>query len=217
MLVTLTLFELKKKFFNRHDCLMHLSFILINMVVVPFTINPELTLLRQLFLPIMITTAVLGMILVTSNSFDEDGQDGTLDQLITFGVARYMIYLSKVISSTLEFMAIITIALPFALAIYGLDYNNIIEIWFSLMVTLPILTAVSVFSSLLTLNTRKNNSLSIILVMPLVISILILLSFSLNIAVNYNHFSDAIPYIQIIIGISLISIVLLTLLSHQLS
>lgn len=209
-LITLSLFELKRFFFNNYKWFSNAMFLVISMCIFPFTVSPNYTNLSMLFLPVVITSLLLGVILITNNIFDEDIVDGVFDQLLTFKVSIRQIYLSKIIASSAEFLIITLIALPVSAALYNISFSLIMKIWFVVALSTPILASISIFGALLTINLNKNAAISILLVSPLLISVLILIGLSASQILKFSNLSDSFYYIEINIGLSMLFIPLLS-------
>ena len=74
-LLKLSAFELKKTLLHSNDWLANCIFLLVNIAIFPFTISPDPTILSQLFLSVIMTSMLLGIVLITSHIFDEDIND----------------------------------------------------------------------------------------------------------------------------------------------
>jgi heme exporter protein B len=214
MLTKLVLFEFKKT--SLTNFISNFVFLLINMIIIPFTISPDPELLNQFFLSGLITSLLLGIVLITNQMFDEDKSDGSLDQYLVFGVPMYIIFLAKVIFSTCEFIFIITLIIPCAILFYAKSLNISLDIWLALFFSIPLLTSISIFGALLTSNLKKNSTLSILLVFPLLIGVLIILSLAINNILILKSFSAAIIYVEINLGLTLLLLPILSLLSNYL-
>ncbi len=209
-LITLLLFELKKIFCNHYKWFSNAMFLMVNMTIFPFTITPNLANLSALFLPVIITSVLLGVILTTNNIFDEDVADGTFDQLLTFNISLKQIFLSKIIASSIEFCLITFISLSISSVFYNIAFTLIIKIWFIISTSIPILTSISIFGALLTINLSKNAALSVLLICPLLISVLILIGLSASKVLESKNLHDSVDYIEINIGVSMLFIPILS-------
>jgi heme exporter protein B len=211
-LLALVKYELKKNFLYNRNWMNNLLFLLLNMAIVPLTISPDIELLHQLFLPTAMTSMLLGVVLISNNIFDEDIIDGTFDQYQAFGLPMFVIYLSKVIITILEFIVIISIALICASLFYIIDFYLMLKIWSVILFSAPLLVSISIFGALLTINLNNNTAVVILLVFPLLISVLIILSLALNAVLTTDSFLAASSYIEINFGITILSIPILCIL-----
>ena len=158
------------------------------------------------------TTILLGVVLISNNIFDEDIIDGTFDQYQAFGLPMFVIYLSKVITTILEFIVIISIAFICASLFYIINFSLMFKIWSIILLSVPLLVSVSIFGALLTINLNNNTAVAILLVFPLLISALIILSLALNTVLLTESFFAASAYIEINFGITILSIPILCIL-----
>lgn len=212
-LVKLCSFELKRKFFNSIDWISNGLFLLVNITIFPFTVNPNTEILNHLFLSVIITSILLGIVLTTIHVFDEDVKDGSLNQYILFGASIPIIYLSKVIVASIEFALIITLILPFSTILYSIEFGVIFKIWLTILLSIPLISSISIFGSMLTLEVSKNTAISILLIFPLLISSLIGLSLATENILHPTNISNRISYIEINLGFTMIMIPILSWLS----
>ena len=208
-LITLTLFELKKNKF-----LSNLFFLLINMVIIPFTIEPSVESLPNFFLSSIMSSILLASVLITHNIFDEDFADGSLNQYQVFGIPMHIIYLSKIIAVTLEFTIIICISFPIASLFYEIPIQPVLKLLLATITAIPLLMSISVFGALLTSNIEKNSVISILLIFPLMLSCLILLSLAGSQILNSNEFVSALPFIEINLGLTMLLLPALCLMTR---
>lgn len=209
---TLVLFELKKNLFYSRNWLYNLFFLLINISIVPFTINPNVESLNLIFLSVIMTSMLLAVVLLTNHIFDEDLADGSLDQYQMFGLPMFAIYLSKVITVSCEFSLIIIIIFPCMALLYAIPFITMFKILLTTLCYVPLLTSISSFGSLLTANIKKNSAIAILLIFPLLISVLIILSLAVGKIIATGYFSTALPFIEMNLGITIILLPILCVL-----
>lgn len=216
-LIHLSIFELKKNLIKSKSWLSNAMFLLVNISIFPFTMNLDSTnVLDQFFLSVIMTSMLLGIVLITSHIFDEDAKDGSLDQYLVFGVPFYVVFLSKMIMASIEFILIMTIILPIAALFYSIDFNIIWKIWLAIVLSIPLLSSISVFGAMLTINLHKNSAVAILLTFPLLVSTLIILSLSAGRIITTSNFIEALPYLEMNIGLTLLLIPPLCWLSKYL-
>lgn len=216
-LLTLTLCELNKTLIHSKTWVDNSVFLLLNMLIFLFTkkFGPDV-MSQSFFLSISISSILLGVVLISGHIFDDDINDGSLNQYITFGVAPYIIYLSKVIAAFIELGVITALSLPIAGLFFSIDFILIWYIWVVVVLSAPILVSVSVFGSMLIAHLHKNSIINIVLIFPLLISALIIINFALVSINEQNSFLSALPYLEINIGLSLVIVPLLCWLSKYL-
>lgn len=202
-LIDLTLFELKKNLFHSKAWLSNAMFLLVNMSIFPFTMNLDSSdILNQFFLSVIMTSMLLGIVLITSHIFDEDAHDGSLDQYATFGVKFYIVFLSKVIMAAIEFILIVSISLPLSALFYSVPFYIIWKIWLAIFLSTPLLSSISVFGAMLTINLHKNSTIAILITFPLLISALIILSLAAGKIIETANFMEALHYLEMNLGLT---------------
>ncbi len=187
-------------------------FLLINMAIIPFTITPSIDVLHQFFLSSVMTSMLLGIVLISNNIFDEDAMDGSLDQYQVFGVPIYIIYLSKVVSLSFEFILIISAAFACAAIFYTIEPALMIKIWLVSVLAVPLLMSISIFGAMLTINLKKTAAIAIFLVFPLLISALIMLSLAINKILITGDIIAARAYVEISFGVTILLVPVLSIL-----
>ena len=215
-LLRLSSFELKRNLIHNKTWLSNSLFLFINMIVFPFTISTNQDSYSVYFLSSVITSTLLAIVLITNNVFDEDVKDGSLNQYIVFGVPFYVIYLSKVIAAIVEFALIICIVLPIMAIFYKVEFELIYQIIILVLLSIPLLSSVSIFGAMLTMNISRSSATAILLIFPLLISALIVLSLATTEIMNGSEFIIAFSYIKINIGLTLLLVPPLAWLSKYL-
>ena len=206
-LIKLSVFELKKNLFHSKAWISSAMFLLVNMSIFPFTMSHNYTdNLDQFFLSVIMTSILLGIVLITNHIFDEDAKDGSLDQYLVFGVAFRTIFLSKVISVSIEFILIISLILPIAGLFYAISFSLIWKICIAIILSVPLLSAISVFGAILTINLHKNSTITILIIFPLLISALIILSLATGKIIETSNFIASLPYLEMNLGLTLLLI-----------
>lgn len=208
---SVVLLELKRNLIYSKTWLSNVIFLITNISIFPFV-----SYVNDFFLGALISSIILAAVLITSNIFDEDMNDGSIEQYIVSGLSFYQIYLSKVIISCVEFILVIGLALPLAGVFYSIDFSYLYRILGAIVMFVPTLVAISVFGAMLTINLRKNSVVAILLAFPLLISVLILLSLATNAIIETADFSEALVYIELNIGILFLLFPLMAWLSKYL-
>lgn len=214
-LLALSIFEIKRKLINEKAWLSSSLLILISISIFPLTLNPIEETLKSLFISVITTSMLLGIVLITLDIFSEDLKDGMIDQYIIFGARMPIIFLSKVIASSIEFILTISIIFPVAAILYSIPLSSIFKIWIIHICSIPLLSSITIFGSLLTMNLNKNTSISILVTFPLLISTLILLSLSSR-EILAGDISSGLLFLETFIGINFITLPIFCLLSSLL-
>lgn len=215
-LLVMTKFEIKNNLFRSNNWIMALAFMFINMLIIPFTISTDVSEMRGLYLPTIMSSLLLGLVLLTNQYFDEDVTDGTIAQLQASGVSLEIIFLAKSFAICLVLNLILLTLFTISSLIYGISFLTVLSLWVVSLFFTPILTSLSVFGSMLTFSLKKNNLLSIILVFPLFISVLIIYSMGVEQIVSGQNFSGAFSFIGMSFGITVILVPMMCFLVKHL-
>ncbi len=214
--LTLLKFEIKNNLQSKSKIIFNASFLLINLVLFPFILDPNLVTLKSLFLPVLLINLSLAGVIITQNVFYEDAHDGTLDLLSSYGIKIEQVFLAKLISYSLEFFILVSVVLPFAGVFYDIAIDNIFKLWLCVVPSIPAMIGISVFTSLLTLNLKNAYTLAIILTFPLLVTILIFLSLACSFIFNFGLNDNSFSFVQINFGLSFLFIPLQYLLAKLL-
>ncbi len=210
-LIKLIKFELISKIFFKREWIYNSIFFLIFMVIFSFTHQFEEELKKQIYIAILISSMVLTVVLSTHHIFNEDNNLGMIDQLISCGVKFYQIYLCKIIVTSIEFILTLSFVIFISGIFYEIDFYTLYKLWIIITSSIPILCSISVFGSLLTINSNTS-TISFIIIFPLFISSIIIMSLAAEVILNNEKFDSALNYIGIEAGLSLIIIPTLVLI-----
>jgi len=97
-----------------------------------------------------------------------------------------------------------------------IEFSLIFKIWIAIIFAIPLLMSVSVFGAMLTINLKKNAAIAILLTFPLLISVLIMISLAVNQILITGILMTASAYIEINLGITILSIPILCMLTKYL-
>lgn len=178
-------------------------FNIINMSIFPFIIELKFIKNNDLFSAMIILTLLFSSNISSGNIFDEDYNDGNLDQFILAGIKGDIIIISKIIS----YWIINSIPTIMIIPIFGLLYSStinhiiaIIIVSFFLTLVLSILVC---FVSLLTIKVKDNQLLKNLIIFPLSISTIIFANTSIA-DITIGSISEALRHMSIMIGIIMI-------------
>ncbi|MEK6733791.1 MAG: heme exporter protein CcmB [Pseudomonadota bacterium] len=212
-LLSLSLYEIKRSLCYNMNWISAAIFLIINISLFPFTIDPRPELLHQLFLSVVITSILLGIVIMTNHIFEEDVSDGSLNQYIVFGIPMYQIFLAKLLAAVIEFSLVLSMVIPTASIFYYFTLSKSLKILLVIILSTPLFASISIFGSMIAVNLRKNIAFSLLLIFPLLISSLIIISLAAEKIILTDNFEEGFLYIQINIGMSLIIIPVICLIS----
>ena len=119
-------------------------------------------------------------ILLSSNSFQKDFNDGTFEQLILSGHIFELIILAKIIANWLCNSLPLIVILPISTILLKLDPNLIWHLFLTAIIATLIINFLLSFGYALTLSSSQTNALLTVLILPLALPILIFANSSLG-------------------------------------
>lgn len=153
--------------------LLPILFFLIVAILFPFAIGPDSRLLARVAGGAMWVAALLAALLPVDTLFETDRADGTLDQLMSRGVAPEMIAAARLASHWLGFGPPLLVAAPIGALLLGLPADRLAPLLIGLLVGTPALAALGIVAAALTAGLRGAGALTGLLILPLAVPVLI--------------------------------------------
>lgn len=153
--------------------LLPILFFLIVAILFPFAIGPDSRLLARVAGGAMWVAALLAALLPVDTLFETDRADGTLDQLLSRGVAPEMIAAARLASHWLGFGPPLLVAAPIGALLLGLPADRLAPLLIGLLVGTPALAALGIVAAALTAGLRGAGALTGLLILPLAVPVLI--------------------------------------------
>lgn len=150
-----------------------LAFFLIVVVLVPFSVGPQSTLLSTIAPGILWLGALLACLLSLDRIFALDYEDGSLDLLATSPLPLEGIVSVKAVAHWLTSALPLVIASPLLALMLNLPAQGYFWIILSLAVGTPALSVIGTFGAALTVGLKRGGLLLSILVLPLYVPTLI--------------------------------------------
>lgn len=148
-------------------------FFLIVVVLIPFAIGPELTLLARLGPAILWLGALLASLLTLDRLFAVDHEDGSLDLILMSDTPLELAVAAKAAAHWLTTGLPLVIATPLLSLFMNLDAKASAAVMLTLLAGTPALTFIGLIGAALTVALRRGGLLLAILVLPLTIPVLI--------------------------------------------
>ena len=189
---------------RRADVLASLFFFVIVVSLFPLGIGPEAQLLRTIAPGVVWVAALLASMLSLGRIFENDYQDGTLEQLLLTPQPLYLVVLGKVLAQWLVAEIPLVIIAPVLGLQFGLSQNTLAVITVSLLLGTPCLSLIGSIGAALTLGLRAANVLMALLVLPLYIPVLIFGAGAVEASVNG---ASAEPYLLLLAATLVLSLV----------
>ena len=149
---------------------------------------------------------MLTIIFSVEKLFENDYEDGMLDQIYISGIPLETIFLSKSLSIWIITCLPIIILSPLLLLLFNFQTEKLLNIFVSLLIGTPILCMVGSVTSALVLGFNKGSSIISLITLPLYIPVLIFGIEASNSEIIFNQISQEfkilIGYLLIVIAIS---------------
>jgi heme exporter protein B len=158
---------------RRTDVLSTLFFFVIVVSLFPLGIGPETQLLRLIAPGVVWVAALLASMLSLGRLFQNDYQDGTLEQMLLTPQPLYLVVLGKVLAQWLVSELPLVIIAPLIGVQFDLAPDTLWILFVSLLVGTPVLSLIGSIGAALTLGLRGGGVLIALLILPLYIPILI--------------------------------------------
>ena len=139
----------------------------------PFAVGPDARLLTRIASGVLWVAALLAALLPVETLVAADRTDGTLDQLVTRGIALETVAAARLVSHWLGFALPLLAALPIAGVLLGIDGAVLARTALGLLLGTPGLAALALIAASLTAGLRGGGALAGLIVLPLALPILI--------------------------------------------
>ncbi|MEP6819976.1 MAG: heme exporter protein CcmB [bacterium] len=158
---------------RRADVLSTLFFFIIVVSLFPLGIGPETQLLRSIAPGVVWVAALLASMLSLGRVFQNDYQDGTLEQMLLTPQPLYLVVLGKVFAQWLVSEVPLVLIAPLIGVQFDLASDTLKILFISLLIGTPILSLIGSIGAALTLGLRGGGVLISLLILPLYIPVLI--------------------------------------------
>ena len=148
-------------------------FFLIVVVLMPFAIGPELTLLARLGPAILWLGALLASLLTLDRMFAIDHEDGSLDLILMSDTPLELAIAAKAAAHWLTTGLPLVIATPLLGLFMNLDAKTSTAVMLTLLAGTPALTFIGLIGAALSVALRRGGLLLAVLVLPLTVPVLI--------------------------------------------
>jgi heme exporter protein B len=148
-------------------------FFLTVVVLMPFALGPDITLLRKLGPAILWLGAMLASLLTLDRLFAADMEDGSLDLLAMSGTPLELVCAVKAAAHWVAAGLPLVIATPVLALLLNLDGTATVAVALTLLIGTPALTLTGMIGAALAVSLRRGGLLLAVLVLPLSIPVLI--------------------------------------------
>lgn len=182
---------------------MVLSFFVMAVSLFPFGVGPQPGILERIAPGILLVVAMLATLISLDRLFQNDYEDGTLEQLSLSPLGLTGVVVAKCLAHSLSTLLPLVVTAPIA----GLMLNLPVAAWGVLVITLlmaaPALSMIGAIGASLTVALRRGGVLLSLLVLPLYIPTLIFAAGAVDAAVSGF---DVLPHLALLGAVSLVAL-----------
>ena len=149
------------------------TFLFIAVTLLPFGLGPELKLLRSLAPGLLWVVLVMSVLVSLDRLFQEDYEDGTLDQLIALGPPFELVILAKLIGHYLAVIVPLLLGVPVAGLLLNIAPQDLPGLMLALLAGTPALVLLGGIGASLAVSVRRGGLLTVLLTLPFYIPVLI--------------------------------------------
>ncbi len=149
-----------------------LFFVLVS-ALFPFAVGPDARLLARIAPGVVWVAALLASLLPVETLVEPDRADGTLDQIVTRGIALEVWTAARLAAHWLGFAVPLLVALPVAGVLLGTPFAVLGELALGLLLGTPALAALALLAASLTAGLRGGGALAGLIALPLALPVLI--------------------------------------------
>lgn len=165
--------ELRLYFRQSRDIANATLFFLLVAIIFPFGVGSDVEILREIGVGVIWVSAVFSSMFGINSIFQEDYDDGTLNQYLTLPFALEIITLAKITANWVAYSLPIVFLAPFIAMMFGIDFADGISISLSLLFATPIFVMIGAVAAAISLGAKKKRIMLSLLVMPLYVPVLI--------------------------------------------
>lgn len=148
-------------------------FFVIAATLFPLGVGPELTLLERIAPGVLWVCALLATMLSLGRLFQEDFDDGSLEQIMLGALPLELVVLAKTAAHWLTTGVPLIIASPVIAVLLNMSTKGLVVLIVSLLLGTPILSLIGSVGAALTVGLRRGGVLISLLVLPLYVPVLI--------------------------------------------
>ena len=198
--------DIKISLRKKNESIISILFFIFSVLILPIIFQGDQNILKKFLIGIIWFLTLLTIIFSVEKLFENDYEDGMLDQIYISGIPMETIFLSKSLSIWIITCLPIIILSPLLLLLFNLEVDKLINIFASLLIGTPILCMIGAVTSALVLGFNKGSSVISLITLPLYIPVLIFGIEASNSEIILNgigqEFKILIGYLLFVIAIS---------------
>jgi heme exporter protein B len=198
--------DIKISLRKKNESIISILFFLFSILILPFIFQGDKDILKRFLIGIIWFLTLLTIIFSVEKLFENDYEDGILDQIYISGIPLEIIFLSKSLSIWIITCLPIIILSPLLLLLFNIQTEKLANIFMSLLIGTPILCMIGAVTSALVLGFNKGSSIISLITLPLYIPVLIFGIEATNSEIIFNQigqeFKILIGYLLIVVAVS---------------
>ena len=202
----LIIMDIKISLRKKNESIISILFFLFSILILPFIFQGDQDILKRFLIGIIWFLTLLTIIFSVEKLFENDYEDGILDQIYISGIPLETIFLSKSLSILIITCLPIIILSPLLLLLFNIQTEKLANIFISLLIGTPILCMIGAVTSALVLGFNKGSSIISLITLPLYIPVLIFGIEATNSEIIFNQigqeFKILIGYLLIVVAVS---------------
>ena len=191
---------------KKNESIISILFFIFSILILPLIFQGDLEILKKFLIGIVWFLTLLTIIFSVEKLFEDDYEDGTLDQIYISGIPLEIIFLSKSLSIWIITCLPLIILSPLLLLLFNIQTDKLLNIFISLLIGTPILCMIGTVTSALVLGFNKGSSIISLITLPLYVPVLIFGIEASNAEIIFNQigqeFKILIGYLLIVIAVS---------------
>ena len=198
--------DIKISLRKKNESIISVLFFLFSILILPLVFQGDQEILKRFLVGIIWFLTLLTIIFSVEKLFENDYEDGMLDQIYISGIPLETIFLSKSLSIWIITCLPIIILSPLLLLLFNIQTEKLANIFMSLLIGTPILCMIGAVTSALVLGFNKGSSIISLITLPLYIPVLIFGIEASNSEIIFNQigqeFKILIGYLLIVVAVS---------------
>ena len=198
--------DIKISLRKKNESIISILFFLFSILILPLIFHGDQDVIKRFLIGIIWFLTLLTIIFSVEKLFENDYEDGILDQIYISGIPLETIFLSKSLSIWIITCLPIIILSPLLLLLFNLQTEKLVNVFMSLLIGTPILCMIGAVTSALVLGFNKGSSIISLITLPLYIPVLIFGIEASNSEIIFNQISQEfkilIGYLLIVVAVS---------------
>ena len=198
--------DIKISLRKKNESIISILFFIFSILILPIIFQGDQIIIKKFLIGIIWFLTLLTIIFSVEKLFEQDYEDGILDQIYLSGIPLETIFLAKSLTIWIITCLPIIILSPLLVLLFNLPADKLINIFIALLIGTPILCMIGTVTSALVLGFNKGSSIISLITLPLYIPVLIFGIEASNSEIILNEISQEfkilIGYLLIVIAVS---------------